>query len=693
MIKHMMTKKSYTFWISLCFCACMQTVYAQYTLQDDDVTISMEGVITAYSNNTEKNIIIPDTLQGNTVTTIGGTAFRSKQLTTVTIPASVVNVAEGAFQDNSLTRVTFKDDSQLEFIGENAFNNNDASLTSIKLPTSALSSAQYWEDMNGNSITIGSNITDFTLSYILILTDQPYTTITSTESGNTTLSPFPISITFGQPVSGFELEDVNIVNGIATGFSTGVDNAYIMDIYPLTDGIVEVSIPAGVAKVGEFNDDNAASNTLSIKATVPQNALDFDGSDDYINVPGNNKLNLGTGNFTIEFWIKSNSTPSALSFVLSKYGNEGSNSNYNLYQVYFNGNDKLICGLRAGMSDELKVVSNSDITVNTWHHIAIVRDVTNNRLKLYVDGVKEDEENIDVTENISLGNDLYIGTREAEGTGTEGHFNGLLDEVRIWNIARRQQEIQAHIHKQLVGNEEGLIAYYTFNQGIAEGSNSGNKTLVDISSDNHGTLNGFALSDMNSNWVEAEGRNSTSSDPTITASQTFNYTENQDTGYEIGTVEATDDVGVTNFNIASGNANGYFDIDNNGKLTLTTTGAETDVASNDYETTPNSFTLSITASDDAGNTSTPQSVNLNVTNLNDNTPVITSGGSATSIAENSGSGQKVYTVTASDMDEGSTLTYALAGIDEDDFNIDANSGVVTLKVNPDYETKAIIDLA
>ena len=156
--------------------------------------------------------------------------------------------------------------------------------------------------------------------------------------------------------------------------------------------------------------------------------------------------------------------------------------------------------------------------------------------------------------------------------------------------------------------------------------------------------------------------------------------ENSGSGQKVYTVTASDmDEGSTLTYALAGIDEDDFNIDaNSGVVTLK--------VNPDYETKA-SYRFSVTASD-GKNTSTSQSVNLNVTNLNDNTPVITSGGSATSIAENSGSGQKVYTVTASDMDEGSTLTYALAGIDEDDFNIDANSGVVTLKVNPDYETKA-----
>jgi hypothetical protein len=101
----------------------------------------------------------------------------------------------------------------------------------------------------------------------------------------------------------------------------------------------------------------------------------------------------------------------------------------------------------------------------------------------------------------------------------------------------------------------------------------------------------------------------------VEADQSFSYDENQGEGFEIGTVAATDDVGITAYSIASGNGDGFFAIDNNGLLTLTTAGAE--AAANDFETDPNAFTLGVTASDGAGNTSDPVNVTVNVNDIDD----------------------------------------------------------------------------
>ncbi len=95
------------------------------------------------------------------------------------------------------------------------------------------------------------------------------------------------------------------------------------------------------------------------------------------------------------------------------------------------------------------------------------------------------------------------------------------------------------------------------------------------------------------------------------------------------------------------------------------------------------------ATDTAGN-SREKAVTLGINDLDEVAPTITSSGTATTIAENSGAGQIVYTVTSTDTDvvTGST-TYSLRPVgDSAAFSINANTGAVTLIGNPDFETKS-----
>ena len=100
----------------------------------------------------------------------------------------------------------------------------------------------------------------------------------------------------------------------------------------------------------------------------------------------------------------------------------------------------------------------------------------------------------------------------------------------------------------------------------------------------------------------------------------------------------------------------------------------------------NLTTFEVTASDAAENTSAPQTVSLSITDIEDEeAPVITSASVANPIESNSGAGQEIYTVTASD--NVGIDSYAISGTHANAFTIDTNTGVVTLTGNPDFETQ------
>ena len=50
----------------------------------------------------------------------------------------------------------------------------------------------------------------------------------------------------------------------------------------------------------------------------------------------------------------------------------------------------------------------------------------------------------------------------------EVFFNGLIDEVLLWNFARTEAEIQSIMNSILTGKEEGLVGYWNFDDGTAK---------------------------------------------------------------------------------------------------------------------------------------------------------------------------------------------------------------------------------
>jgi hypothetical protein len=207
----------------------------------------------------------------------------------------------------------------------------------------------------------------------------------------------------------------------------------------------------------------------------------------------------------------------------------------------------------------------------------------------------------------------------------------------------------------------------TSSDGFFSIDNSGQISLTTAgaaagaSSNDYETLpNGFTLGvqarDAAGNWSSAVNvtLNVTDVDdalPVVAASQSFSYAENQASGTVLGTVAATDNVAVTGYRFSSSgtttSADGYFTLNSSGQLSLTPAGAAVGIAANDYETTPNSFTLGVQACDAAGNWSSAVNVTLNVTDLDESAPVVAASQSF-HYAENQASGTTLATVAATD---------------------------------------------
>ncbi len=174
-------------------------------------------------------------------------------------------------------------------------------------------------------------------------------------------------------------------------------------------------------------------------------------------------------------------------------------------------------------------------------------------------------------------------------------------------------------------------------------------------------------------------------DPVFTSEATAAADENQNVLY---TAAATDATGVT-YSLQSGNEDdaSLLNIDGmTGVVTLKdgNLNYEGDPAKTSY-----SFTVVAT---DASSNQTTQAVTVSVSDLDEVAPAFTSGDTAT-IAENSNpdGDTVVYTAQATDLVESSgAVTFSLKADNNDDaasFSINAQTGEVTLTVNPDFETK------
>jgi hypothetical protein len=203
------------------------------------------------------------------------------------------------------------------------------------------------------------------------------------------------------------------------------------------------------------------------------------GAGNYISIPDNPTLDI-TGAITVEAWI--NISSSVLGGAIVCKGSGGGGEAYCLdlgagalgtacARFYVRNTSTIgICGHQ------------TVINANTWYHLAGVYN--GSTVTLYINGVATNAPNTYNGGILTNDHIVSIGSRQS-GSGTyDFYVQGMIDEVRIWNIARTSAEINNSMYCQIAANSSGLVAYYRLNEG------SGTIAADAAGGDNNGTLTG-----------------------------------------------------------------------------------------------------------------------------------------------------------------------------------------------------------
>ncbi len=205
----------------------------------------------------------------------------------------------------------------------------------------------------------------------------------------------------------------------------------------------------------------------------PGTALDFDGIDNFVEVSDNNSLDL-TNNYTIEAWI----CPKVFNWlggIVGKYQTPGSNG----YTLRLTPTSPY-----TGLSFDEMNTETGILEANNWYHVAAVND--NGNRTVYLNGVVQTLTGTPTPVQANA-DPLTIGVDYM----TNGRcFNGKIEEVRIWKVARTEAEIRENMFLSISGAETGIVSYWQFNNGLGI-------TLTDIIGCNNGTLNNMT----NDDWV------------------------------------------------------------------------------------------------------------------------------------------------------------------------------------------------
>ncbi|MFH1196301.1 MAG: S8 family serine peptidase [bacterium] len=186
-------------------------------------------------------------------------------------------------------------------------------------------------------------------------------------------------------------------------------------------------------------------------------AVKYDGLEDYIQIPGHSKIGEIESNdkVTIEAWIFINNFSQGYFPIAEFYiADIDWGWAFSIYQPI---------GLGFSLIYSYKEAA-YNFQTNRWYHVAVSYDKSQNKVKFFVNGekIKEEPYAEDIPDTQQFNSPLFIGVNYSGG---DEFSDGIIDELRIWNTARTDQQIMDNMFKKISGSPSGLVANFTFDEG------------------------------------------------------------------------------------------------------------------------------------------------------------------------------------------------------------------------------------
>ena len=196
-------------------------------------------------------------------------------------------------------------------------------------------------------------------------------------------------------------------------------------------------------------------------------AVVLNGINQYVDVDGS-RLQIGVDvDFTLETWFRSTNA-SKTQCILSGIGNTRFDNPDNDFEVTLND-----LGAEMVSNGKRFVLTETDLRDQLWHHLAIVVN-RKGSAKAYIDGVFTNQTDADGFGGIGEA-ELAFGAKMVMDEVTEinslsNHFEGNLDELRIWYVARTAQQVSAYMNHRIATNQVGLAGYHPFEKYELDGA-------------------------------------------------------------------------------------------------------------------------------------------------------------------------------------------------------------------------------
>jgi hypothetical protein len=205
-------------------------------------------------------------------------------------------------------------------------------------------------------------------------------------------------------------------------------------------------------------------------------ALAFNGLNNFVSVADSNSLDLSTG-MTLEAWVRPAALTGWTTVMLKERGTAGL-----AYSLYASDNTNKPPAGYINRGSDVGAAGTSALPLNAWSHLAVTYDGA--ALRLYVNAALATTRAI--TGAIpATANPLKIGGNAVWGE----YFNGLIDEVRVYNRALAQSEVQTDMNAAVAGGAAAAASLSAAPAVAAlRAAGAGGLTSASISSASDGVL-------------------------------------------------------------------------------------------------------------------------------------------------------------------------------------------------------------
>lgn len=201
-----------------------------------------------------------------------------------------------------------------------------------------------------------------------------------------------------------------------------------------------------------------ANGTAFTPAKIGAGLLFSDDTDDDADAPSTSILHI-TGDLSVSFWMNSSVIEDGDVIVTVRGGGETEPDNEIFYLEWdtTSGND-ILYQHEYGAGLDSQNIFDTNLSANTWYHVAIARDVTANTVKMYIDGVQTGSTYTYTNDPTcaSCASNLKIALKST--SSTNNRFQGIIDELKIYNYTRTPAQIAYDF------NRGGPIGYWKFDE-------------------------------------------------------------------------------------------------------------------------------------------------------------------------------------------------------------------------------------